>query len=157
MKNGIFVIYDHLNHSTNQSLMKPISKKTSEECLLLSKALVDLTDNHVFLVCMMSFDAINLIRLILVPKMASDRYNEIFAVIVRPNSGNDLNEKFIVNDICKGKIFDWPITESQLLRQLRSHLWQASKLDCEIWSFNSNGFKRPNPAWTTLIIIIFIR
>ena len=35
--------------------------------------------------------------------MASDRYNEIFAVIVRPNSGNDLNEQFIVNDICKGK------------------------------------------------------
>jgi hypothetical protein len=40
---------------------------------------------------------------VLVPKMASDRYNEIFAVIVRPNSGNDLNEKFIVDDICKGK------------------------------------------------------
>ena len=43
--------------------------------------------------------------------MASDRYNEIFAVIVRPNSGNDLNEQFIVNDICKGKssFLIWPI------------------------------------------------
>ena len=53
------------------------------------------------------YDVLHLTRsslhLILVPKMASDRYNEIFAVIVRPNSGNDLNEKFIVNDICKGK------------------------------------------------------
>ena len=55
MKNGIFVICDHLNHLINQSLMKPISKKTSEECLLLSKAPVDLTDNHVFLVRMTSF------------------------------------------------------------------------------------------------------
>ena len=54
MKNGIFAIYDHLNHLTNRSLMKPISKKMSEEFLLLFKAQVDLTDNHVFLVSMTS-------------------------------------------------------------------------------------------------------
>ena len=120
MKNGIFAIYDHLNHLTNRSLMKPISKKMSEEFLLLFKAQVDLTDNHVFLVRMTSilfrheyhrdikscenlYHGKILTHCISVPKMASDRYNEIFAVIVRPNSGNDLNEKFIVNDICKGK------------------------------------------------------
>merc|ERR1712131_300077 len=49
MKNGIFVIYDHQNHSINLFLTKQISKKMSEECLLLYKDLVDLTDNHVFL------------------------------------------------------------------------------------------------------------
>ena len=54
--------------------------------------------------------------------MASDRYNEIFAVIVRPNSGNDLNEQFIVNDICKGKssFLIWPIRRQFLPSYLDS-------------------------------------
>ena len=52
--------------------------------------------------------------------MASDRYNEIFAVIVRPNSGNDLNEQFIVNDICKGKFL---IFIGPLLRPITSQSW----------------------------------
>ena len=39
-----------------------------------------------------------------VTKMAHDVYDDMFAIIVRPNKNmKHLNEEFVVKDLCKGK------------------------------------------------------